>query len=241
MDRPPSIEPGIGPGEPNKKPSRLGHLRNTIMAGITVIAPLYITFLVIRTLFRWAESVSAPIIDFFALRFGYPEFYIPGLAFLLTFFILWLVGLVAANVVGRRLIRFARETLARMPLVRTIYAPVQRLMETMTSSEKGGFKKAVLVEYPRKGIWTLGFVAGSVPWEEEKEEPANSIFVPTAPNPTTGFMLIVPQSEMRHPDLTVEEAFQMIVSAGVAVPPKLALPDDLKTINFPKAEGDAST
>jgi uncharacterized membrane protein len=214
--------------KPQKKSSRLGNLRNTIMAGVTVIAPLYITFWVIRTLFRLAESISAPLIDFFALRFGHPEFYIPGLAFLLTFFMLWVVGLVAANVVGRRLIRKGRETLAQMPLVRTIYAPVQRLMETMTSSGKGGFKKAVLVEYPREGIWTLGFVAGSVPWENDMEEPADSVFVPTAPNPTTGFMLIVPQSQMRHAAITVEEAFQMIISAGVAVPETLILPEDAK-------------
>lgn len=232
------------------------------MAGITVIAPLWITIWVLRWLFSTAESFSDPLIRKFAWGLSWlfrsaegfpapwirkfassladPDFHIPGLAFVLTFLILWLVGLIATNVVGRRLIRVGREALARTPLVRTIYAPIQRLLENMLSSEKGGFKKAVLVEYPRKGIWTLGFVAGVVPWQNDKEEPANSVFVPTAPNPTTGFMLIVPQGEMRHAALTVEEAFQMIVSAGVAVPGKLEVPDDQQTATITKPE-EAST
>ena len=92
-----------------------------------------------------------------AKPFGYPDFHIPGLGFVLTFIILWVVGALAANVVGRSLWQFARETLEGLPLVRTIYAPIQQLMETLTSPSKAGFEKVVLVEYPRTGMWTLGF------------------------------------------------------------------------------------
>jgi uncharacterized membrane protein len=173
-------------------------------------------------LFEWADGFSAPLIRQFAAGLGYPNFHIPGLGFLLTFIILWVVGTVAANVLGRRLLQYARETLGRMPIVRTIYAPVQQLMETMTSPHKAGFKKVVLVEYPREGTWTLGFLAGNVSQDEGKA-PAHSIFVPTAPNPTTGFMLIVPPEQLRPTSLKVEEAFQMIVSAGVVVPQSLTL------------------
>ena len=212
---------------PRKEPTRLQRLRRTIMAGLTIIAPLWVTGWVLKTLFNWADGFSAPLISQVAKPFGYPDFHIPGLGFVLTFIILWIVGALAANVVGRSLWQFARETLEGLPLVRTIYAPVQQLMETLTSPSKAGFEKVVLVEYPRTGMWTLGFLAGDVPREDEVA-PAHSIFVPTAPNPTTGFMLIVPPDQLRPTDLGVEEALKMIVSAGVVVPPALYLPDEAK-------------
>ena len=212
---------------PRKEPTRLQRLRRTIMAGLTIIAPLWVTGWVLKTLFNWADGFSAPLISQVAKPFGYPDFHIPGLGFVLTFIILWVVGALAANVVGRSLWQFARETLEGLPLVRTIYAPIQQLMETLTSPGKAGFEKVVLVEYPRTGMWTLGFLAGDVPREDEVA-PAHSIFVPTAPNPTTGFMLIVPPDQLRPTELGVEEALKMIVSAGVVVPPALYLPDEAK-------------
>ena len=206
-----------------KQPNWWQRLRRTVMAGLTVIAPLWVTGWVLKILFNWADGFSRPLIRETAGGLGYPDFHIPGLGFVLTFIILWIVGGLAANVVGRRLLHNAREALEGLPLVRTIYAPVRQLMESMTSPEKAGFERVVLVEYPRTGLWTLGFLAGDVPRAEE-ETPAHSIFVPTAPNPTTGFMLIVPPEQLRPTDLGVEEALRMIVSAGVVVPPSLALP-----------------
>ena len=209
---------------PRRSPTRLQRLRRTIMAGLTIIVPLWLTGWVLKFLFDWADGFSAPLIRQVARPFvDDPDFHIPGLGFVLTFIILWVVGALATNVVGRSLWQFARETLEGLPLVRTIYAPIQQLMESLTSPGKAGFEKVVLVEYPRIGMWTLGFLAGNVPREDEAA-PAHSIFVPTAPNPTTGFMLIVPPEQLRPTDLRVEEALKMIVSAGVAVPPALSLP-----------------
>ena len=194
------------------------------MAGLTIIVPLWVTGWVLKFLFDWADGFSAPLIRQMARPFvDDPDFHIPGLGFVLTFIILWVVGALATNVVGRSLWQFAREALEGLPLVRTIYAPIQQLMESLTSPGKAGFEKVVLVEYPRIGMWTLGFLAGNVPREDEAA-PAHSIFVPTAPNPTTGFMLIVPPEQLRPTELRVEEALKMIVSAGVAVPPALFLP-----------------
>ena len=206
-----------------KRPNWWQRLRRTVMTGLTVIAPLWITGWVLKILFNWADGFSRPLIRETAQGLGYPDFHIPGLGFVLTFIILWIVGALAANVIGRRLLQNAREALEALPLVRTIYAPVRQLMESMTSPEKAGFERGVLVECPRTGLWTLGFLSGDVPRETHKE-PAHSIFVPTAPNPTTGFMLIVPPEQLRPTDLGVEEALKMIVSAGVVVPPSLALP-----------------
>lgn len=210
---------------PRKSPTRLQRLWRTIMAGLTIIAPLWVTGWVLKTLFNWADGFSAPLIRQIARPFGAPEFHIPGLGFVLTFVILWVVGALAANVIGRSLLQYAREALEGLPLVRTIYAPIQQLMESLTSPGKTGFEKVVLVEYPRTGLWTLGFLAGDVP-REAQAAPAHSIFVPTAPNPTTGFMLIVPPEQLLPTELGVEEALKMIVSAGVVVPPALFLPKE---------------
>ncbi len=209
----------------NLKPPkrRFGKLRTTLTTGLIIIAPLAITLWVLRFLYRAADGFSAPLIKLLGKALDDPQLHIPGLGFLITFLIVWIVGIVTTNVVGKRLLQNAQKALERLPLVRTIYAPVRKLMETMTAQDKAGFQQVVLVEYPRKGLWTLGFVAGDVP-RADRDEPAHSIFVPTAPNPTTGFMLIVPLEEMQTTELSVEEAFQMIVSAGVAVPPSLILP-----------------
>jgi uncharacterized membrane protein len=217
-----NLDQVLGPApEPPHHP-KLNRFRNTIMAGLTFIAPLSITLWALKLLFRWADGFSAPLIRQLAAWLGYADFNIPGLGLLLTGFILWIVGLVTANVVGKRLLHSARDWLQRMPLVRVIYSPVRQLVESMASPDKPGFKRVVLVEYPRVDCWTLGFVAGDVP-QDGGRPPAHSIFVPTAPNPTTGFMLIVPPEQLRDTRLSVEAAFQMIVSAGVAVPPGLCL------------------
>ena len=193
------------------------------MAGVSIIAPLWITGFVLWKLFGWADGFSRPLVKPFATYFGNPDWYYSGIGFIITILILYGVGTVVTNVLGRRLWADAREAIERLSLVRTIYSPVRQLLETMTSPTGAGFKKVVLFEYPRRGTWTLGFLAGDVPFKDDRA-PAHSIFIPTAPNPTTGFMLIVPPEDIEHTSLTVEAAFQMIISAGVAVPLALRLP-----------------
>ena len=229
------IDSTLGSGSHSS--GRLHTLRTTLLAGVTVIAPLWITGAVLLWLFNAADRFSRPLVRPVAALFGDADWYHRGVGFVLTFLIVWGVGLVTRNVLGRRLVQDAREALERLPVVRTIYSPVQKLMETMTSPDRGGFKQVILFEYPRRGLWTLGFVAGEVPAEGEPES-ANSVFIPTAPNPTTGFMLIIPKRDLRITNLTVEEAFQMIVSAGSAVPMKLRLPADIVSPGQPAVEAD---
>jgi uncharacterized membrane protein len=216
-------DPELTDGLPSPSHGKLWQrgLRTKLMAGITVIAPVWITGWVLWTLFGLAENFSRPLIRPFLP--DDPQWYYRGFGFLLTVIILLVVGTITTNVLTRRLLQAGREALERLPIVRTIYSPVRKLMETMTSPDSAGFKEVVLFEYPRKGTWTLGFLAGDVPFEDGRT-PAHSIFVPTAPNPTTGFMLIVPREEIQSTSLSIEAAFQMIVSAGVAVPLTLRLP-----------------
>lgn len=216
---------GEQPPEPHKH-SRLHRLRTVMLAGLGVIAPVWITGIVLWTLFKWADERSHRLVQFLAGLLGYDDWYYRGIGFIVTFLIICGVGLIATNVLGRRFLQEGREALEQLPVVRAIYAPVYRLMEAMTSPNGAGFRKVVLFEYPRKGLWTLGFLAGDVR-HAGGGPPAHSVFVPTSPNPTTGFMLIIPQHELRQAELTVEEAFQMIVSAGVAVPVTMELPEDV--------------
>jgi uncharacterized membrane protein len=190
--------------------------KTKIMAGLAVVVPLWITLWVLQTIFHWADGFSAPLVK---RAFGV---HIPGVGFFLTFLLLWLCGVFATNVIGKRLLRLSRNLLERLPLVRTIYGPVQQLLETITSPDKAHFSRVVLLEYPRQGMWTLGFVAGDIPCQAGTKM-AHSIFIPTAPNPTTGFMLIVPAEQVYPTTLDVEDAFQMIVSGGLVVPPSFSL------------------
>ncbi len=231
---PKDLDSGDGSKPDPPRHGILHRLRTKLMAGITVIAPLWITGWVLWTMFGLAEKFSRPLIRPFIDTPDDPQWYYRGFGFLLTVIILLVVGTITTNVLTRRVLHEVREALERLPIVRTIYSPVRKLMETMTSPDSAGFKQVVLFEYPRRGLWTLGFLAGDVPFEDDRP-PAHSIFVPTAPNPTTGFMLIVPREEIRPTKLTIEAAFQMIVSAGVAVPLTLRLPAEVAA-NFDKTE-----
>ncbi len=229
-----SLEDVLEP-EPEPRHSFFHSARTRLMAGVSIIAPIWITGFVLYKLFDWADGFSRPLVKPFATYFGNPDWYYSGVGFVITIVILYAVGTVVTNVLGRRVWAEAREALERLPLVRTIYSPIRQLMETMTSTTGGGFKKVVLFEYPRRGTWTLGFLAGDVPFEDGRP-PAHSIFIPTAPNPTTGFMLIVLPEDIRQTTLTVEAAFQMIVSAGVAVPLALRLPVDVSNSGIVPAD-----
>lgn len=223
MDDQSPVDPVLAAEPTETRRGLASRLRTKLMAGITVIAPLWITGWVLLTLFDIAEKFSRPLIKPFIALPENPLWYYRGFGFLLTVIILLVVGTITTNVFTRRVLHEGRAALERLPVVRTIYSPVRKLMETMTSPDSAGFKQVVLFEYPRKGLWTLGFLAGDVPFADGRR-PAHSIFVPTAPNPTTGFMLIVPKEEIQPTTLTIEAAFQMIVSAGVAVPLSLRLP-----------------
>lgn len=190
--------------------------KTKILAGLTVIAPLWVTFWALQTIFRWADGLSAPLVT---RALG---IHIPGLGLLLTCLLLWIIGVLATNVLGRRLLHLGRSLLGQLPLVRMIHGPVHQLLETITSPDKSGFKRVVLVEYPRQGMWRLGFVAGDVP-HQCGGVAAHSVFVPNTPNPTTGFMFIIPPEQLRPTNLSVEAAFQMIISGGTVVPPSFYL------------------
>jgi uncharacterized membrane protein len=146
--------------------------------------------------------------------------HIPGFGLILSFLILLATGVLAANILGQRLVRWSENFLNRIPIVRSIYSSVKQVSDTMLSPKGNAFRKAVLVEFPQRGQWAIGLVVGTPgPAIAGHLGPdAITVFVPTAPNPTSGYTIIVPPSEVKELDISVDDALKFIVSLGVVVP-----------------------
>ena len=195
------------------------HLRRYIVAGLLVWVPLGVTLFVLNLVVGIMDRTLLLLpVDY------RPEnvlgFNIPGLGIVLTLFVLILTGMLAANLVGRRLVRFSEGILDRIPLVRTIYSAAKNFAEVLFTDTNEAFKKVLLIEYPRKGVYSLCFQT-STDLEEiqaRTSEDVICVFVPTTPNPTSGFILMVPMSGVIELDMDVESALKMVVSLGVVVP-----------------------
>ncbi|HMM72391.1 MAG TPA: DUF502 domain-containing protein [Rhodocyclaceae bacterium] len=146
--------------------------------------------------------------------------YIPGLGVILTLLVVFVTGLVTANILGQRLVRFSEKLLARIPVVKSVYYSVKQVSDTLFSSNGQAFRKAVLVQYPREGSWTIAFITGQPGGDAARHLPDHvSLYVPTTPNPTSGFFLMVPRSELIELHMSVDNALKYIVSMGVVSPP----------------------
>jgi len=212
--------------EIRQKVRLLTRLRNYLFAGIIVTAPIgltvYLTVLVIQFVDARVEVLIPP-------RYNpetYLPFGIPGLGLVLMLVFLALVGFVATNVFGRILIHTGERIVARMPVVRSVYGGLKQVFETVLRQSSTAFRQVVLVEYPRRGIWAIAFLTSETEGEVQRRTTDRlvSVFLPTTPNPTSGFLLLVPKEDVIYLDMTVEEAAKMIISGGVVVPPDRTAP-----------------
>lgn len=193
--------------------------RRYLVAGILVWLPLSVTFIVLKFLLDVMDKnlkyVPAKFLPEYWL--GFP---IPGLGLVLTVVVLFVTGLLAANFVGRSAVTFWESLLVRIPIVRTIYSAVKKFSEVVFSDSGPSFKRVLLIEYPRKGVYSLAFQTATHLGEVQGRtgEDVVCTFVPTTPNPTSGFIIIVPRDEIIELDMEVDEALKMIISLGVVVP-----------------------
>ena len=197
-------------------------LRRYLAAGLLVWVPLGITVLIVSFL---VELMDRTLL---LLPAAYrPEqllgFRVPGLGVVLTLLVVLITGMIVANFFGRRLVALWEGILSRIPLVRSIYSSAKQVAETVFSGSTRSFREVVMLEYPRKGVWTLAFVTGQgIRQVNEKEkEKVISIYVPTTPNPTSGFFLMVKQSDVVKMDISVDDGLKLILSTGVLVPPSM--------------------
>lgn len=194
-------------------------LRRYLIAGLLVWLPLGVTVLVIKLLVDVMDGTLSLLPDAWQ-----PDallgFHLPGLGVVLSITVVLVTGMVVANLFGRRLVEAWESLLARIPLVRSIYAGVKQVAETLFSPGGQSFRKVVLIEYPRRGLWTLAFQTGNGIGEAQTRtgEDVINVYVPTTPNPTSGFFLMVPRQDAVELDMTVDEGLKMIISMGVVVP-----------------------
>lgn len=200
-------------------------MRRYFVAGLLVWIPLVITFWVLRFIVVTADQSLALVP--LALR---PASLIgrdlPGAGLAVTLLVILLTGVVAANYVGRRLLRLGEQLLVHIPVVKSIYGGVKQVSETLFSSDGQAFRKALLVQYPRAGSWTIAFQTGLVGGEVGRALGADlvSVYVPTTPNPTSGFFLIMPRRDVIELEMSVDEALKYVISMGVVGPVEGAPP-----------------
>lgn len=208
---------GSTPGGPDFTERMKVGFRAKMITGIVVVVPAVVTFLVLRMVFQWLDGLAQPIIKQVFQR----ETDIPGLGIGLTILLVWLSGMLASNVLGRRLLSKGGAFISRLPIVGAIYTPVKQFIETLVSAnENPSFSRVVLAEYPSDGLWILGFGTGQVQMDEDGRM-GRCVFVPTSPNPATGWMVICPPEKVRDTHLTVEDAMRLIASGGIVVPDRL--------------------
>ena len=202
------------------------HFKRTILAGIFTIVPLALTGYILVFMFRFLDSVSAPILNIIG-------FHIPGLGILLTILSVYFLGVIIRNVLGRRLFSWGEKIVLAIPLVSTIYKTIKQFINAFSGTADGkSFQKVIFLQYPRVGVWTLAFVTG-------ESVDANSveyyhIFVPTTPNPTSGFFIIIPKRETMLTEMTVEEGIKMVISGGLIAPPE----NELHNLHQSKTAGE---
>lgn len=194
-------------------------LRKYIITGLLIWVPLGITIFVIKLLVGLMDQTMLLLPPAWRPEaiFGFD---IPGLGIVLSAMIVFITGFILTNIAGRRLIRFWESILDRIPLVRSIYSSVKQVTQTILSSDSNTFNEVLLIQYPRKGLWTLCFKTSDSPksFEEATGKDLITVFVPTTPNPTSGFILFVEKNDAKKMDIDVEDALKLVMSLGVVTP-----------------------
>lgn len=190
----------------------INHLKKYILRGLLAIIPVVLTYFAIMFLYSAIDRRAVVVVKKFI------GFSFPGLGILLVLVSLYILGLIASNVVGRQLFGLIEKVTHRIPLIRTTYKVGRQLGVTLSLPEGQVFKKAVLVDYLKPGIWTIGFVTGAVVDSKNNNEKFLKVFVPTPPNPMTGTMILVRESNTRDPGWSIEEALNAVLSGGILGP-----------------------
>jgi len=202
--------------EQSKRTSRkrIGRtLRAQFGAGILVIVPIMIAILILVWLFGYIDGIAQPVAK---SLLGYT---VPGLGFGITVVLIYLTGVVATNVIGKRLISYGESLLARVPLFRYIYTGIKQILQSFATPREGGFLQVVLVEFPKNGMRAIGFVTNES--YVESGEKLLSVYIPTSPNPTSGYLEIVRENDIIRTNISIDDALKMVLSAGRVSPPEV--------------------
>ncbi len=194
-------------------------MKKYLITGLLIWIPLAITLWVLNLIVSTMDSTLL-LLPSSLQPATWMGFHMPGLGVVLTLIVLFLTGVFAANMMGQRLVRVGESALARIPIVKTIYSGVKQVSDTLFSSSGQAFRKAVLVNFPHSEAWTVAFLTGVPGGEVAARVGAGyiSVYIPTTPNPTSGYFIIVPRSQVLELDMSVDEALKYVISMGVAAP-----------------------
>jgi uncharacterized membrane protein len=206
---------------PGLRRSLTARLRTYFLAGVLVTAPIGITLYVAWSIIT---AIDRAVVGWLPAGFNpntYLPFEMPGVGLVALVIGLTVIGFLTANYLGRLLVRLGENIVARMPVIRSLYSAVKQIFEAVLKERETSFSEVVMVEYPRRGMWTLGLVIGETHGEIQAKtrETMYNVYLPTTPNPTSGYLVFLPRSDMIHLDMSVEDCMKMIVSGGIVTPP----------------------
>jgi len=195
----------------------VSYIRDTFITGFLVLLPVALTIFIVFYILSLVNNLVLPY-----LRYFVPIPDIPGIGILTTLLLIFLTGLLAKNFLGKKILNFGDYILSKTPLVKSIYTSLKQITESLFI-KKGSFKKTVLVEFPRKGMLSIAFVANELKVNNKKYY---AVYVPTAPNPTSGYTIFVKEEEIVHTDLTIDEATKIILSGGLVIPKEIRIKEN---------------
>lgn len=198
------------------------HLRTKIFAGILVVLPLGVTFLVLNFIFNAVDNILGPLMPHVTVYLFNRKFLLPGLGIIGFFLLLYLIGVIATNVLGRKLVSWGDYLFTTIPVVKNIYTAAKQLTDAFSATRKGSFRQAVFVEFPQEGIYMLGFVTNEVADLEDQNKV--TVFIPTAFVPPQGFLIFLPKEKIVPSCMSIEEAIKAIMSVGIVTPQNLSVP-----------------
>lgn len=203
-------------------------LRAYFLAGILITAPLGLTIYIAWVFITWVDGQVIPLLPARYNPENYLPFSVPGVGLVIVLVGLTAIGAITAGMLGRLFVGVSERLLNRMPVIRSLYAATKQIFETVLAHKATAFREVVLVEYPRRGSWVIGFITGTTEGEiqELTDEEMVNLFVPTTPNPTSGFLLFVPRSDIVPLQMSVEEGIKMVVSGGIVTPPDRRTPEE---------------
>lgn len=198
-------------------------MRNYFITGLLITLPIAFTIFILNFLFRLLDDSLSPTFTKLLIMAGAPikeGYRIPGLGVFMTLVVIFLIGVITTNVMGAKLLQLGEKILERIPVVRNVYTGAKQVVTTIATTDTGAFNEVVVVEFPRKGIWSMGFITSQTRGEVQDitEEEVVNVFVPTTPNPTSGFLIFVPKCDTTSLSMTVEEGIKMVISCGIVTP-----------------------
>ncbi|MEK9901945.1 MAG: DUF502 domain-containing protein [Rhodospirillaceae bacterium] len=232
-----------------KRHGIVARLRGYFLAGLLTVAPIGLTAWLFWVLLKFVDSRITPLIpeaynpNTYLHAVAPFDFDIPGVGLIVLIIALIIIGALTRVLLGRTLVRMGEALVNRMPVVRSVYGATKQIVETVLKSQSDAFRQVVLFEYPRRGSWAIGFVTGQTKGEVQNltDDEVVNVFLPTTPNPTSGYLLFLPRREIIPLSMTVEEGIKMIISGGIVTPPDKRSLESQQTKRIGRADGDTPT